>query len=81
MPGLEILQYEYPASSWKLRLRGGSEITQITIFGSLFPGNADVTQSSKIMYFGDIDSVHPHLSSSRKFTWPAKDGEKMFSVP
>lgn len=29
----------------------GSEITQITIFDSLSPGNAAMPQSSKIMYF------------------------------
>lgn len=49
----------------------GSEITQIAIFGSLSPGNADVPQSSKIMYFGDFDSAHPHLPTSSKFTWSA----------
>lgn len=61
----------------------GSEITQITIFDSLSPGNAAMPQSSKIMYFfffGDFDSAHSHLPTSSNLLGQLKIKKKMFSV-
>lgn len=63
----------------------GSEITQITIFDSLSPGNAAMPQSSKIMFlfffvffFGDFDSAHFHLPTSSNLLGQLKIKKKCF---